>query len=185
MLSAIASHHSYPLHSAAATRAMEQAVARALAPHTLMQRAGWAVARLACAVAPHAQTIWVACGPGNNGGDGLEAAMHLARWGHRPVVTLEGNPAQLPPDAAASLARALQAGVQLASAPPAQCDLAIDALLGLGSGKAESQPANQAQRPLPSAMLSLLLHMHTHAKSVLCVDLPSGLNADTGCYGDT
>ncbi len=185
MLSAIAPHSSYPLHSAAATRAIEQAAASALAPHTLMQRAGLAVARLACAVAPHAQTIWVACGPGNNGGDGLEAAMHLARWGHRPVLTLLGSPAQLPPDAAASLARALQAGVQLASAPPARCDLAIDALLGLGTDKGVNQAASQAHRPLPSAMQSLLLHMHTHAKSVLCVDLPSGLSADTGCYGDT
>jgi hypothetical protein len=50
-----------------------------------MQRAGLATARLALALAPHARTIWIACGPGNNGGDGLEAAMHLRRWGLEPV----------------------------------------------------------------------------------------------------
>ena len=61
-----------------------------LAPHTLMQRAGLAVARLALALAPHAQCIWVACGPGNNGGDGFEAAMHLHQWGKRVVVTWTG-----------------------------------------------------------------------------------------------
>ena len=62
-----------------------------LPPHTLMQRAGLAVARLAMALAPHAKTIWIACGPGNNGGDGIEAAMHLRQWGKHPVVTWLGR----------------------------------------------------------------------------------------------
>ncbi len=164
---------SWPLHGVAATRAIEQAAAAALPPHTLMQRAGLVAARLACAVAPHAQTIWVACGPGNNGGDGLEAAMHLQRWGHQPIVTFCGNEAHLPPDAAASLARARAAGVAFASQPPPQCDLAIDALLGIG-----------AARPLTSPMSDWLLHMHASAQTLLCIDLPSGLDADTGCYAD-
>ena len=80
-----------PLFDVATTRRMESAAAAGLPPHTLMQRAGLAVARLALALAPHARTVWVACGPGNNGGDGLEAATHLQRWGHHPVVTWLGN----------------------------------------------------------------------------------------------
>jgi ADP-dependent NAD(P)H-hydrate dehydratase / NAD(P)H-hydrate epimerase len=164
---------SWPLHDVATTRAIEHAAAAALPPHTLMQRAGLAAARLACAVAPHAQTIWVACGPGNNGGDGFEAAMHLQRWGHQPVVTFCGDEAHLPPDAAASLARARAAGVAFASQPPAQCDLAIDALLGIGTA-----------RPLTSPLSDWLLHMHASARTVLSIDLPSGLHADTGCYAD-
>jgi ADP-dependent NAD(P)H-hydrate dehydratase / NAD(P)H-hydrate epimerase len=164
---------SWPLHGVAVTRAIEQAAAAALPAHTLMQRAGLAAARLACALAPHAQTIWVACGPGNNGGDGFEAAMHLQRWGHKPVVTFCGVEAHLPLDAAASLARARAAGVVLASQPPAQCDLAIDALLGIG-----------AARPLSGPLSDWLLHMHASAHTLLCIDLPSGLNADTGCYAD-
>ncbi len=164
---------SWPLHSIAATRAVEYALAAQLAPNTLMQRAGLAVARLACALAPHARTIWVACGPGNNGGDGLEAALHLQRWGHHPVVTLYGDPAQLPQDASAALARARAAGVVIAAQPPAHCDLAIDALLGIGS-----------TRPLASPMREWLLHLHASAGVVLSVDVPSGLNADTGCYAD-
>jgi ADP-dependent NAD(P)H-hydrate dehydratase / NAD(P)H-hydrate epimerase len=191
---------SYPLHNAAATRDIEQLAAAQLPPHTLMQRAGLAVARLACALAPHAQTIWVACGPGNNGGDGFEAALHLQRWGHRPVVTFCGDEARLPADARASLVRAREAGVVLASEPPAQCDLAIDALLGIG-GDAHSDAGNQADknagsaqgltvrpavaaRPLPPLMVSWLRHMHASAAVVLCVDLPSGLHADTGTYAD-
>ncbi len=188
---------SYPLHSAVATRQIELLAAAPLPPHTLMQRAGLAVARLACALTPHAQTIWVACGPGNNGGDGFEAAMHLQRWGHRPVVTFCGDEARLPPDALASLARARAAGVVLASEPPAQCDLAIDALLGIGgeTGKyvdtgTGSSPSSAAQytasaRLLPPLMATWLLHMHASAGAVLCVDLPSGLQADTGIYTDT
>jgi ADP-dependent NAD(P)H-hydrate dehydratase / NAD(P)H-hydrate epimerase len=177
MLTAISPHRSWPLHSVSATRALEGATAAQLLPHTLMQRAGLAVARLACAIAPHAQTIWIACGPGNNGGDGFEAAMHLQRRGHKPIVTLCGDVARLPADAAASLARAHEAGVQLASQPPAQCDLAIDALLGIGNNSA--QP-----RPLQGTMRTWLLHMHAQATTVLCVDVPSGLDADTGCYAD-
>ena len=63
-----------PLFNSANTRALEQA---ALAWHpqpSLMQRAGRACAQLAQALAPHAQHMWVLCGPGNNGGDGLAAA---------------------------------------------------------------------------------------------------------------
>ena len=195
---------SYPLHSAAATRQIELLAAAQLPPHTLMQRAGLAVARLACALAPHAQTIWVACGPGNNGGDGFEAAMHLQRWGHRPVVTFCGDETRLPPDALASLARARSAGVVLANEPPAQCDLAIDALLGIGGGthrdtgnhagkSADTTPSltqgftpqhAAPARPLPPLMATWLAHMHASAAAVLCVDLPSGLQADTGTYAD-
>ncbi len=166
-------HPSYPLYSAANTRSIEQAAAAQLPPHTLMQRAGLAVARLACAVAPHAQTIWVACGPGNNGGDGLEAAMHLQQWGRQPVVTWLGSEAHCPPDARASLLRARAAGVAFATEPPAQCDLAIDALLGTGTTK-----------PLTGQIADWLLHMRRSALAVLCIDVPSGLQADTGCYAD-
>ena len=65
------------LFDIATTRRIEQAAAAALPAHTLMQRAGLVVARLALAISPHARSVWVACGPGNNGGDGLEAAVHL------------------------------------------------------------------------------------------------------------
>ena len=168
---------SHPLHSTANSRLIEPLAAASLPPHTLMQRAGLAVARLACAVAPHAQTIWLACGPGNNGGDGLEAAMHLQIWGRetgmKPIVTWLGDETHCPPDALASVHRARAAGVTFAIEPPAQYDLAIDALLGLGVTK-----------PLSGTMATWLQHMHAHAAAVLCVDLPSGLDADTGCYAE-
>ncbi|SEK04089.1 MULTISPECIES: NAD(P)H-hydrate dehydratase [unclassified Variovorax] len=157
------------LFDIAATRRIEQAAATALPAHTLMQRAGLAVARLAMAIAPHARTIWVACGPGNNGGDGFEAAAQLRHRGFFPVVTFAGDESRLPPDARASLQRARDAGVTFAAAPPSSHDLAIDALLGIGS-----------TRPPEGTMAEWLARMHASAQPVLSVDVPSGLNADTG-----
>ena len=87
------------LHDTAATRALESAALKTTPAHALMQRAGLACARLAMALAPHARTVWVAAGPGNNGGDGMEAAMHLQRWGREVVVTCLGDPASAPADA--------------------------------------------------------------------------------------
>lgn len=161
-----------PLFDIAATRRMEQAAAAGLPPHALMQRAGLAVARLALALAPHARTVWIACGPGNNGGDGLEAAMHLQRWGGHPVVTWLGEEASAPADALASLARARAAGVTFADTAPnglLASDLCIDALLGIGATRAPQ-----------GRMADWLTAMDASPAPVLAVDVPSGLNADTG-----
>ncbi len=158
------------LYGVAATRGIEQAAQAALPPHTLMQRAGQAVAQLALALAPHARHIWIACGPGNNGGDGLEAAMHLQHWGKTPVVTWLGSPDQAPPDAAASYQRALDAGVVFAEAPPPDYDLGIDALLGIGI---------QARAP-EGRMAEWITRLNAGKAPVLAVDVPTGLDANTG-----
>lgn len=162
---------SHPLHGVAATRHIEHAAALQWPPHTLMQRAGLAVARLALALAPHARTIWIACGPGNNGGDGLEAAMHLRRWGLDPMVTWLGNAERVPADARASFTRARDAGVRFADEPPLldAGDLCIDALLGIGAARAPEGP-----------MVAWLALMAASPALWLAIDLPSGLNADTG-----
>ena len=127
----------HALFSTAATRAIEAAAAAALPPHTLMQRAGRATARLALALAPHARTFWIACGSGNNGGDGLEAATLLHRAGHPVAVTWLGTPGGLPVDARLSWQRARDAGVPFIDAPPVlgPQDLCVDALLGIGLGQ--------------------------------------------------
>lgn len=161
----------WPLHDAQQSRRIETAASATLPPHTLMQRAGLSVARLALAIAPHAQRLWIAAGPGNNGGDGLEAAMHLRRAGKDVQVSLAGDPSKMPADAAMSFRRAADAGVAIgeATAPPAEIDLAIDALLGLG-----------AAREPDGAMALLVRAVNATACPRLAVDLPSGLSADTG-----
>ena len=165
-----------PLYSVAATRLIEREAASALPQHTLMQRAGLSVARLALALAPHARSIWIACGPGNNGGDGFEAALHLHRWGKTVVVTWTGLPpgvAGLPPDAQASRMRALAAGVPMAPSPPQEFDVCIDALLGIGATLDSSRPGT-------ALMEQWLEVMRASAALRLAVDLPTGMDADTG-----
>ncbi len=161
----------WPLHDAQQSRRIETAAAAALPPHMLMQRAGLSVARLALALAPHAQRIWVAAGPGNNGGDGLEAAMHLRSAGKDVLVSVAGDPSKMPADAAASFRRAADAGVTIGEAtdPPDGVDLAIDALLGLG-----------ATREPEGAIALLVRALNATPCPRLAVDLPSGLAADTG-----
>ena len=169
----------HPLFNTAATRRMEQQATATLPPHTLMQRAGLAVARLAQALAPHAHTVWIACGPGNNGGDGLEAATHLQRAGRRVVVTWLGTPEQAPADARQSWQRAQAAGVAWADAAPTNmtaADLCIDTLLGIGISS--TAPARAPDHRL-RALLTALQHSPA---PVLAVDLPSGLDADTGQF---
>ena len=158
----------WPLLGAAATRAAEQAEQARLPPHTLMRRAGVAIARLTMALAPHARTIWIACGPGNNGGDGMEAAMHLRQWGKHPVVTWSGNEDKAPADALASLRRAREAGVTFLAEAPPHWQFGIDALLGLGN-----------TRPLDGVMAQWAAALGSGP--TLAIDLPSGLDADTGC----
>lgn len=165
------------LHGLEATRDAERAASADLPPHTLMARAGLAVARLARALQPHAQCIWVACGPGNNGGDGLVAATHLHRWaqstgGRTRVVVTHANTGAarpLPPDARNALEAARAAGVEIRSDPPLRFDFAIDAILGIGAG-----------RPISEELAPWLVLLRDTPAPVLCVDLPSGLDAETG-----
>ncbi len=162
-------HRRWPLFDVAATRAIERSVQASLVPHALMQRAGLAGARLAIALAPYAKTFWIACGPGNNGGDGFEAAMHLKQWGKEPIVTWLGDEASAPLDALASLQRARGAGVTLTALPPPQWDFALDALVGLGLA-----------RPLDGRAAEWAALLNGNVQRVLAVDVPSGLNANTG-----
>ena len=164
-----------PLFDVAASRRIEAQEAARIADPTLMRRAGAAVARLALAVAPHARRVWVAAGPGNNGGDGLEAAIHLLRAGREVEVTLHGDAAALPADAAAALLRATAAGVTIhttASIELDRADIAIDALLGIG--------ASRAPEGLIAASIHRLNALGARACPVLAVDVPSGLHAGNG-----
>ncbi|HRK37216.1 MAG TPA: NAD(P)H-hydrate dehydratase [Burkholderiaceae bacterium] len=176
----ISGHESrVPLHRSDATRAIEVEAARQLAPHTLMARAARATAQLAKAIAPHAKSVWVACGPGNNGGDGLLTAALLAPWlavkGGELAVTWFGDEARLPGDAKWALALARTAGVKFSPPPTSRCDLVIDALLGIGASK-RHESAVSPDDGLQAALKSF----RSKGDILLCVDTPSDLNADTG-----
>ena len=179
----ISAGQGWPLFSTAATRQIEKVCAERLPPHRLMERAGLAIARLTTAIAPHAQRIWIACGPGNNGGDGFEAAAQLrAMLPHARIMVSEVRAAaELPSDAQISRNKALQAGVQwLDDAPPdlEPQDLCVDALLGIGLSSRTSGKTSAADQRL----LQLLTQVQHCTCNVLCVDVASGLDADTGQY---
>ncbi len=168
----ILSHpNNWPLHNTASSRLIEQQALAGVEAHTLMRRAGTAVAALARALRPHARSAWVACGPGNNGGDGLEAAIQLMAAGLQVEVTLAADAARLPSDAQDALKRAQAAGVAISSTRLSQAtpDIAIDALLGLG---AHREPSGE--------LANWVTQLNALPCLVLAVDLPSGLNADTG-----
>jgi hypothetical protein len=113
----INSQDRWPLHSVAQTQALEQQAQATLPANALMQRAGLATAQLAMAIAPHARNVWLACGPGNNGGDGYVVAAEALRAGRELVLIEVGNPALSGPDAQACRALALAAGCWLVASP--------------------------------------------------------------------
>lgn len=161
----------WPLHDAATSRAMEVDAAAALPAHTLMARAGLAVARLALAVAPRARRVRLLAGPGNNGGDALVAARWLQARGLEVAVTLLSDRSRLPADAAWALAEAT--GVRVESEWPQGCDadLIVDGLLGLGLSRAPEGALAEAIRRVNAAQ---------NERTVLAIDLPSGLDGDQG-----
>ncbi len=169
-------HMHWPLYDTAGNRALES-LGSASCPedHSLMQRAGLAVARLARAVAPHARQVWVLAGPGNNGGDGFEAARQLRlQTGLKVHISWLGVEDRLPPDARAALHRAQAAGIPIHPhcLPPegfCQHDLSIDALLGHG-----------LNRPPDGMLAHGMMALNAAPAPILAVDIPSGLRADSG-----
>ncbi|HKT98163.1 MAG TPA: NAD(P)H-hydrate dehydratase [Paraburkholderia sp.] len=167
------------LLTVAQLRKAETAAQAALPAHTLMARAGAAAAhflreQIAHAPSPaSAKPVWFAAGPGNNGGDALVAAAGLKRAGVAVEVCM---PVEVKPDDARwALAEARAAGVPITTAPPASFDAygwLVDGLFGIGLARAlDGVFGALAQR------LSARARSHGH---VLALDLPSGLDSDTG-----
>lgn len=176
--------HRESAFSVATTRAIESLAQAGHPAGTLMNRAGEAAARLLRAWQPRARRIDIVCGPGNNGGDGLVAATVLHRHlqtlgqGHVTAWLLHDPARPLPGDAARALRLAESAGVDLRRLPDvaaavAPCwqdaEVLIDGLLGIGA------------RPLqPGPLAETAWALAQDPRPVLCLDVPSGLDADTG-----
>ena len=162
------------LYSSADVRAADQAAERAgVAPATLMEAAGRAVASDARATWPAALRPWILCGPGNNGGDGYVAARHLARSGCTPTV-LAVRPDGSKGEAAEAARRDWRPhgeirplNAETLADALVRADLIVDALFGTGLARALHGPAAEAARALAS-----------WSGPVLAVDVPSGVDAD-------
>ena len=138
-----------------------------------MENAGLQVARCAGRLLRAPGRVTVVCGHGNNGGDGLVAARHLRRGGHTVRTVLIGDEGSLSDLVAGRLAvlRHATAEVTVAATFDATAllgaDLVIDALLGVGL---RSDPRG--------AYAAAIEAMSGH--TVLSIDVPSGLDSDTG-----
>jgi NAD(P)H-hydrate epimerase len=120
--------------------------------------------------------VVVCCGRGNNGGDGFVMARHLDNRGVAVRVLLFADPTTFSGDAAANYAIIAKSGLSIESPPIVDLDRAlagagcvVDALLGTGS---QGEP-----RPPLDAVIDAI---NRQTAPVVAVDLPSGLDCDTG-----
>jgi hydroxyethylthiazole kinase-like uncharacterized protein yjeF len=175
MLPVLPTSHDWSLHDAPSSRRIEAAALSLHPPRTLIERAGLAVARLALAIKPFGSHAVVFAGPGNNGGDGLIAARHLAALGWTVEVILTGPEPRTGSDAAHALAAARAAGLaphRVISQAPRWADVVIDALLGLGVSRAP-------EGEIASAIQAIDRLRQTSA-TILSIDVPSGIDVRTG-----
>ncbi len=150
------------------------AIASGIPGIALMEAAGRAVAAEAARMAPGDCRIVVLCGPGNNGGDGWVAARLLLEAGYAVEVALFADRRKLLGDAAI-MAALWHGDVAELTEPNGRkiglenCQLIIDAVFGAGLA-----------RQLPAHLQDVFENIRTSNVPVLAVDVPSGLNGDTG-----
>lgn len=150
----------------------EAAILAATTLYGLMNRAGTACYHLLLQAFPKAKHILVFCGLGNNGGDGYIFAKQARSQGLSVQLCQIGDADNLQGDAGKARDEWLSAGGCIEAvhcADFAKADLVLDALLGTG--------LKGNVRPLYKA---LIRQINQADKAVLSVDIPSGLNADTG-----
>jgi hydroxyethylthiazole kinase-like uncharacterized protein yjeF len=138
----------------------------------LMERAGRAALSALRVRWPSARRIAVACGPGNNGGDGFVLARVAREAGLAADAFLVGQAEGLKGDARAAAEAWRGAGGAVRSLEPdslSGAEVVVDALLGTG-----------LDRDLVGPMEAAVRHINGLAAPVLAIDLPSGLHADTG-----
>lgn len=144
----------------------------------LMERAGQGTVRVALGMLgdPKGKKVVCFCGKGNNGGDGFVVARLLAQAGAAPQVYLLGKKAEVRGDALENLNRLLQMGAgveELADVEEisglGEAQLIVDALLGTG-----------VSGPVKGLMAQVIHLINDSGLPVLAVDIPSGVNGDTG-----
>jgi NAD(P)H-hydrate epimerase len=162
-------------------RASIQAVDRAAVEEfgipgmVLMENAALGLARHAATMLKAAErpdgSVLICCGAGNNGGDGYALARHLHNRGARPVLAALGTP-RPGTDAAINQVICQRMGLPQTDGPPwddLQCDLIVDGLFGTG-----------LDRPVRGAALEWIGRMNRSGRPILAIDVPSGLDCQTG-----
>ncbi|MGH8250368.1 MAG: NAD(P)H-hydrate epimerase, partial [Steroidobacteraceae bacterium] len=161
------------VYSAAQVRAMDRhAIDSGTPGYELMQRAG--AAALACLQRhwPGASDVVILCGASNNAGDGYVLARLARDAGLEVRAFALSDPARLHEDAARAHTDFVAAGGRPARfdrAALSGCAVVVDALLGTG-----------VDRPVAGAIAECIAAVNAAGRPVLALDLPSGLDADSG-----
>ena len=136
-----------------------------------MERAGAAAAEQAVRMlAKRGGRVIVLAGPGNNGGDAFVVARRLRAAFFEVITVFLADPGRLPADAASAHAAYRAAGgTTTRTLPEGRGALIIDGLFGIG-----------LTRPLSAEYAALVDAVRTRSEPVLALDVPSGLDADTG-----
>ena len=162
------------LYSAEQTRELDRlAFAQCqLNSATLMARAGKTALDLISQHWPDARNLLILCGSGHNGGDGFELARQAAEQGLTATIVLIGNADNMADEVNAAYQTALAQGVKCLSLADnwPLADLLVDAMLGTG-----------LSREVSGDYVAAIDLINTAEQPVLALDIPSGLNADTGC----
>ncbi len=146
----------------------------------LMETAGSQIVRKIEQYFPKAQRIGIFVGKGNNGGDGLVIARQLSHAGREVLIFLVSSPETFTGEARINLdiAEKLELNIKVILTDDAlkkshflvaKCDLLVDAIFGTGLHSEVREP-----------IAKIIDVINEHSIPVLAVDLPSGLNADTG-----
>jgi NAD(P)H-hydrate epimerase len=140
----------------------------------LMENAGRGAAEALLAIDPTVTRVAILCGKANNAGDGFVLARHLEIRGVTATVVLLFPPAELSPDARHNFEILRRAGspiIELSNAKPqaAGATWLVDAMLGTGA-------AGEPREPFAGA----IRWMNAQVARRLALDLPSGLDCDTG-----
>ena len=140
----------------------------------LMRRAGKAAADFLIARTTRNSGVLLLAGPGNNGGDALACAAELKAAGYDPLVVLLADSEKLPSDAREAYRRAVETGVRVVTAIPAANDAEwiVDGLFGI-----------RLKRPLNGTYVDAvraISEARSTGANVLALDVPSGVDADTG-----
>ena len=161
-----------PIYRTADVRAVETAVASASAPPQLMEKAGLAAAEIARDVSGGTgKPVLVLAGPGNNGGDAFVLARHLKQWYYKVSVVFAGDASKLSPDASAALHAWRAAGGTIVEALPGtqEWGLVVDGIFGIG-----------LEREVTGRNAEWIAAVNHLRVPVLALDVPSGLQSDTG-----
>ena len=162
--------------TAAQMKAIEQSGnAHGLPYLQMMENAGLAAYAEMKKALPQPGTLLVVCGKGNNGGDGFVIARAAAKEGWKVAVLLaEGEPKT--PDAITNFERLHSLPVEICTdgfgLSAESFTVVVDALYGTGF--------HGSLRPSGLAACALMNRQHENGAFVLAVDLPSGINTDTG-----